>query len=886
MVHEGIPILFRFLIISFAVVATGLAGSGGIKSCTYGQELYQSSHQVYFFLIIGILVIPAYTIRLLIFDVRKLRLPRPRVFVIFDSIWFLLTFASAVAVSAAPVGSSICSGIDNDLVILFQEVCNFKCSNLVTAIIAMFLTSISILMDLLFITSVISIHNSDIPAEDFSFNEKYFYKYNPVVPRFWYPRYSVVVLPQSLKSPHQRSSSTRYKMTEPMREEYPSLDQRGGNSSLTSGYGSRDEFRRRSESREQYDMRFRTSRNRSRSRSPRRGRDQVESSLRYDENPRDSRGLEPLISYKVWMMQQTDELTPEGYQQRYEEYKKKHIQRVLRAFFDLHKREEWLQERYSPALRARVEKIKTTHQMNEAKHFKERILSGVATICFDEMTANEGMTKATDFVNDVEDSARILYIRRVPCACPIGTLSEAIKKAGGPYLHLYLSDPVKKSAFDFDRSAYILYDSPTTASEAMPKLHNTFVEDNTQFPPFRLQVSPHRARAPLKTPSYLSVPTRIEVDLTQALRLAQALDTRLFELNQEKCDQVGIHALLSLEQVLVKYPSAKEQLDLVIAYLRRVHHYIYYAGVQCRDMGDILHAHPALFCRPPPSLRDLEEEKTRHEENERLNDENGSQEPRQTIRGWAAALDEKVSMYLKELEPEELQAKRVKERALVDEIETREEIALESTYANYGEKASEDGKHRCRLCTKLFKALDFVKKHIRNKHPELVVDKIAEVGESYMWEQYRQDEQRPMPPLETSSSVSSGAVLGGRGGNFGRNYNNSRHRFERENGGRGFMRDEQFRTRGFAIRDDRMRRNSFDRSMRSPPRGSNRSGYGHSPSRYPAPSRLPDTELPIDPRQISTSYRDLDNLIDPKVELTFDALDTLPPPKKKSKVGM
>eukprot|EP00644_Phytophthora_capsici_P003774 jgi/Phyca11/505702/fgenesh2_kg.PHYCAscaffold_15_\ len=308
-------------------------------------------------------------------------------------------------------------------------------------------------------------------------------------------------------------------------------------------------------------------------------------------------------------------------------------------------------------------------------------------------------------------------------------------------------------------------------------------------------------------------------------------------------------------------------------------------------MGDIMHAHPALFCRPPPSARDIEEEKARQEaaaakteedapteenKDDAANTEAGEKEPAavgttgetaKAIGGWAAALDEKVQAYLKELEPEVVNAKRAKDRAVVDEIEAREEAALESTYSNYGEKASDDGNIAADL------------------------DKIAEVGESYMWEQYREDEQHPMPPLETNNSMPGGAVLGGRAGgsNGGRNGGGYRGRPERDfnGGGRGFFRDDGYRGRGPPMRDDRMRRGSFDRPPRSPPRyNGGGGGYGRSPSRGPpsGPPRVPDSELPVDPRQVSTSYRDLDNLQDTKVELSFDALDSLPPPKKKSKV--
>uniref|UniRef100_A0AAV1TKC7 C2H2-type domain-containing protein n=1 Tax=Peronospora matthiolae TaxID=2874970 RepID=A0AAV1TKC7_9STRA len=726
----------------------------------------------------------------------------------------------------------------------------------------------------------------------------------------------------------------------PMRQDFPPMDHhRGGpgpgGPQMNAPYPDqrppfgRDEFRgrHRSDSRDNYDMRFRGPRGHSRSRSPpRRGRGPADwdAGPRFDDaGPprRDARPPssvpEPLVSYKVWIMRQTDELSPEVYQQRYEEYKKKHVQRVLRAFFDQHKREEWLQERYSPALRHRVEKQKMMQQMNEAKQFGERVRSGTTKICLDEQQAAENSgTSAEDFANDMELSARVLYLRRVPCACPVGTLSETIKKAGGPFVHLYLSDPVKKSAFDFDRSAYVIYESAAAASDAMPKIHNTFVEDSNQFPPFRLQVSPHRARAPLKTPSYLSVPERLTADYKQSLALAKALDFRLFHGAEDKLARFGIEALLASEEVAPNLLTDKAKLDVVIAYLRRVHHYIYYAGVQCLDMGDIMHVHPALFCRPPPSARDIDEEKARQEaatagasklEEDAVTEKNkddatkaeagerkGSSasltgETAKAIGGWAAALDEKVQAYLKELAPEIVEAKRAKNRALVDEIEAREEAALESTYANYGEKASDDGKHRCRLCTKLFKAMDFVKKHIRNKHPELAVDKIAEVGESYMWEQYREDEQHPMPPLETSNSAGGAAILGGRGGsNGGRNSGGFRGRPDRDfnggGGGRGMYRDEGPRGRGPPMRDDHMRRGSFDRPPRSPPR--HNGNNGRSPPRGPpfGGPRAPERDLPVDPRQVSTSYRDLDNLQDTKVELSFDALDSLPPPKKKTKV--
>lgn len=135
-----------------------------------------------------------------------------------------------------------------------------------------------------------------------------------------------------------------------------------------------------------------------------------------------TQAIEPMDSYKVFMMRQDENSTPETYQQRYEEYKKKYVQRLMRAFFEDHKKEEWLQERYSPAIRHRLEVQKRSKKITEAKNFGERVRNGTAKICLDE---NADLPNK-DFDNDMEDSARILYIRRIPCACPVTSLSESI----------------------------------------------------------------------------------------------------------------------------------------------------------------------------------------------------------------------------------------------------------------------------------------------------------------------------------------------------------------------------------------------------------------------------------------------------------------------------
>ncbi|KAF4316087.1 hypothetical protein BBO99_00008892 [Phytophthora kernoviae] len=171
MVNKHVPLVVRVLTIIFTLIAAGTAGDGGIKSCNYGQEKFRSGKQVYFLIVVGALVLVALTLRVLAFDVRKLRLPSPRSFMIFDSVCLLFTFASAVAVSASPVGTSVCSSKDDDIKTLLQEVCDFKCSNIVTAVVTMFMASIGFVIDILFTTGAIPVFTGSPPPEDFTFGE-------------------------------------------------------------------------------------------------------------------------------------------------------------------------------------------------------------------------------------------------------------------------------------------------------------------------------------------------------------------------------------------------------------------------------------------------------------------------------------------------------------------------------------------------------------------------------------------------------------------------------------------------------------------------------------------------------------------------------------------
>lgn len=356
----------------------------------------------------------------------------------------------------------------------------------------------------------------------------------------------------------------------------------------------------------------------------------------------------------------------------------------------------------------------------------------------------------------------------------------------------------------------------------------------------------------------MSLPSRIAVDKEKALRLAKLLDSTTFR--RIHPDAPGIEEFLATLDCndLAEDALNKKVLDAAIGYLRIVHFYVYYAGAQCRDLGDILHTHPALFCRPPISDRLLEEEKA-------FVEQANNSEADDTIKSphgeWVLNMDKKVDERIAELEQDDEVYE--KECALAKQVEELEDEALEPVYSAYASSVDGSEKQRCDLCKKLFKALPYVKKHIRNKHPELVMDKLAQVGEPFMWERYSADSNRPTPQILETTRVS----LSRRGGN---NYR-SRSSRGRDN----YRSRDDYGSRGRQS-GGYHQNGGGNYGKRSYSRGNFRP-HNDDPRAQP----LPDQQE--DPRKISTSYKDVDNVQTSKVELDFDALSSLPPPKKRRK---
>ncbi|KAJ2715378.1 hypothetical protein H4R19_001238 [Coemansia spiralis] len=138
--------------------------------------------------------------------------------------------------------------------------------------------------------------------------------------------------------------------------------------------------------------------------------------------------------------------------------------------------------------------------------------------------------------------------------------------------------------------------------------------------------------------------------------------------------------------------AARRELDLLLEYLRRVHYYCYYCGHTADSTEDFSRRCAKMHLRRA------------------LTTSRGPQ-PSGT---WTRTLDNRNDVIVRPLDPERL----LKEGGKSLERET--DTALDEHITRLDE-----GRYRCLLCQKLFKGDAFVRKHIRNKHPEVVPDTLV-----------------------------------------------------------------------------------------------------------------------------------------------------------------
>ncbi|DBA04407.1 TPA: hypothetical protein N0F65_010003 [Lagenidium giganteum] len=148
MVDPRVPLWVRSgtLIPAFIAIASGSAGY--IRTCRFGADINGSRSQINFMIAMGVLSFIVLIVRIVVFDVRQWLRDSRKLFLAIDALFMFLTFVAAVAGSVAPVSSAVCSKEDNKA--FMENVCHFKCANIMAAIVSNFCMFLGFMLSLLF----------------------------------------------------------------------------------------------------------------------------------------------------------------------------------------------------------------------------------------------------------------------------------------------------------------------------------------------------------------------------------------------------------------------------------------------------------------------------------------------------------------------------------------------------------------------------------------------------------------------------------------------------------------------------------------------------------------------------------------------------------------
>ncbi|KAI3746439.1 hypothetical protein L6452_08872 [Arctium lappa] len=408
---------------------------------------------------------------------------------------------------------------------------------------------------------------------------------------------------------------------------------------------------------------------------------------------------EGLMSYKQFIQELEDDILPSEAERRYQEYKSEYISTQKQAYFDAHKGEDWLKDKYHPTNLLTVIERRNELACKLAKEFLLDLQSG-------SLDLGPGVTAS---------SSNKLGIASNPN-------SEDEADTGGKR-RWHGRMPTKES-------------DPFPAA---PKAHPVSSE------PRRIQLDVEQAQALVK-----------KLDLEKGIE-----DNILSRADNERTNRGGSSGPVVIIRGLasVKGLEGVELLDTLITYLWRIHGLDYYGLVERSEAKGLRHV------RMDGKTSDIN---------------NNSAE-------WENKIDSRWQERLKGQDP--LEVMTAKEKIDAAASESLDPYVRKIRDEKYGWKYGCGAKG----CTKLFHAAEFVHKHLKLKHPELVMELTSKVREDLYFQNYMNDEDAPGGKPIMQPSLPKDRPQRRRPGGDNRikdERGNRREHDNRANGGERFDRDE------------------------------------------------------------------------------------------------
>eukprot|EP01083_Nonionella_stella_P033077 90551_1 len=491
------------------------------------------------------------------------------------------------------------------------------------------------------------------------------------------------------------------------------------------------------------------SRTRRRHHRRRRRRDRSRSGSSSDSSSDDEQ-KGPQLTFKQFLLQQKDDVSPEQAQKMYAQYVKEHKMNKSRRFFERHKAEEWFQERYDPvviAARRTAQKVTAAataekllkklreNALNLEDDLPEAKVNGEAGADKENDNGEAGSPKSGD--KSDEDSEKVngvlktddksspkfkpvtmngdlkfednsLFIQAVPLEVRRAQLEEVLGSVPG-FLKVLISDPVPKNRGQ--RYAWASYSGQDECEKALREINGrklVFNEDGGHF--FLHTMPKRRATRKIKyAGAYTLNPERVKSDLERARRIITKLDL-----------EKGIKDAFEGGFIDALEPGLR-RLNFMLMYLREVHIFCYYCG---KDY--------------------FEEEQLQSKCGKKHARASRSESDSTDIPPWASSLDTTIDLRISSPPADPCTWTH----------RTTQKLKESNT------KFIEKGRYRCGLCAKLFRGSEFIHKHISNKHAKMTEDHLKKVRQTDYLKAFEADPDRST--LEVLDAVlGAGHVAGG-----------------------------------------------------------------------------------------------------------------------------
>lgn len=496
----------------------------------------------------------------------------------------------------------------------------------------------------------------------------------------------------------------------------------------------------------------------------------------------------PLVTFELFCElfnekdpKKNSNMTEDDYKKLYEEYKTNHEKKNSEEFFNYHKNDEWFLEKYNPYDYNQFN-YKERNEMcqKKAKIFFEKYDEKHDIMNIEENNNNLTQKIKLNYIFDLKPeyeyskSFKLLYTKvdtknnkllererdfnNIPYTQ--GIIQKELEEDGSPYyfydpnyltlfsltglqkdvqiipkINLYkkqpgfisisLTEPERKN--DYKRNFWILFDSEVNCIKALDSLNH---HKSDQFIKSETKMNPNYNRVKVTPPLF---DERLNEDLIGSYKIITLLDEYRQITNNPLIQNLDLNKISIMEK-----EEKIKTLNLNILYLRKIHGFCYYCLKGLKDERSLAKKCCYIHLRHYTQLG-----KRENVNNIDINNINITEDELNNAKEFDKYFTNKLNELLNDKEKIN-EYILLRPKYLMDDKFTEDKIKEEeNNFFKHKSETIEKEIIKCKICTKKFKAFNFIVTHIKNKHSRELNDYTDErVNKILMEENFNSDKEK------------------------------------------------------------------------------------------------------------------------------------------------